>query len=148
MRSCGEARGVGLRERPALGAQQHDVAPGAPQRLHRGEQGLGLQHHAPAAAERVVVRDAVPTLGVVAQVDHPDVDRAALPGHAEHRLRRAPRQIIPGKSVTTSIRVTRPSSTSPSGGRTTTRRPARSTRSTMAATAGRSHARPSRCTVQ
>ena len=85
-----------LRERRALRAEEHDAALRPAQGLHGGEEGLRLQHHAAAAAERVVVRDPVPALRVVSEIDDPDVDGAPLPGHAEHRLVERPPGASPG----------------------------------------------------
>src|SRR5947207_1237726 len=55
------------------------------ERVHRGEQRLGLEHHAAAAAELVVVGDPVLAPGVVSEIHHPDVNEPARPRATEHR---------------------------------------------------------------
>ena len=56
------------------------------QRRDRREEGLRLQHHAAAAAELIVVGDPVPTLRVVSEIDHPDVNEPPRARAAQDRL--------------------------------------------------------------
>ena len=99
-------------------------APGVRSASTAANEGLRLQHHPAAAAELIVVGDAVPALRVVSEIDHPDVNEPTRP--------RAARASTPRRPAPTIAREERHDvdahqrhpyrSSSPSGGRITTRR--------------------------
>ena len=76
-----------LREAAAARIRQDHSRRRRAQRLDGREQGLGLQHHPAAAAELVVVGDAVLAPRVVSEIDHPDVNEPPRTRAAEDRLR-------------------------------------------------------------